>query len=314
MNMDSYKYDLAFSFTQKDEQIAKGLYGLLSDRLKCFLYTESQKEIAFKDGQKAFSDVYNKESRFVVILFNDTYGKTKWTRVEETAIRNRAFDHGFDFCLFIPTEKDVIKPEWLPPTYLYYGLQQWGVTSAAAIIEDRVKSAGGIIREMSAADIAAKSETDITAKKERELNINLANALEEINVLSKLFALEIEKIIVSAPGWNLQYRENKMGGFDAFGQGYTLQSQWHQQYRNSLTDSVLGLILIKGYVEPDGTFNRGCFEETQILHRERFFYYINEQNESGWISESKKKFSTSSNLINDWVNQFVNRIVKSRKR
>lgn len=45
-NEDQFKYDVAFSFLGQDEAIAVQLNDLLSDRLRTFIYSERQLELA----------------------------------------------------------------------------------------------------------------------------------------------------------------------------------------------------------------------------------------------------------------------------
>lgn len=115
--MDDVDYvDVAFSFNALDEGLATQLNDLLSDRMKTFIYSERQRDIAGKDGQEKFSDIYGKAARLVVVLFRPEWGETPWTRVEQGAIRQRAFDEGWDFTTFIPTVQKPTMPKWLPKT------------------------------------------------------------------------------------------------------------------------------------------------------------------------------------------------------
>jgi hypothetical protein len=47
-----YEYEVAFSFNALDEGLATQLNDLISDRMKTFLYSERQREIAGRDGQE----------------------------------------------------------------------------------------------------------------------------------------------------------------------------------------------------------------------------------------------------------------------
>src|SRR5947199_9534189 len=91
----------AFSFHSKDEKLAQQLSDLLSDRFTTFIYSEHQKALAGRDGEKAFNEVFGSKARLVVILHREEWGQTPFTRIEETSIRNRAFTEGYDFTVFI---------------------------------------------------------------------------------------------------------------------------------------------------------------------------------------------------------------------
>jgi hypothetical protein len=92
MSQEQYDYDVAFSFLAGDESVATQLNDLLQDRLKTFLYSKRQGEIAGTDGEKSFNLVFGEKSRLVVVLYRAGWGETPWTRIEETAIRNRGYD------------------------------------------------------------------------------------------------------------------------------------------------------------------------------------------------------------------------------
>lgn len=88
------KYDVAFSFLAQDEHLAAELNDMLQDRLRTFLYSRQQGEIAGTDGEKSFNAVFGEEALLVVVLYREGWGNTAWTRMEETAIRNRAYQGG----------------------------------------------------------------------------------------------------------------------------------------------------------------------------------------------------------------------------
>ena len=85
-----FKYDVAFSFLAMDEQLAVQINDLLSDRFATFLYSERQREVAGTDGAETFTRVFQDEARVVVVLYRSGWGESPWTRIEATAIRNRA--------------------------------------------------------------------------------------------------------------------------------------------------------------------------------------------------------------------------------
>ncbi len=146
---DDFEYDVAFSFNALDEGIATQLNDLLAPRLKTFIYSERQREIAGTDGQESFSAVYGKKARLVVILYRPEWGETPWTRVERDAIKNRSLNDGWDFTTFVPTVDKPSMPPWLPKTRLYVGLERWGIDGAAAAIEARATERGANPRQES---------------------------------------------------------------------------------------------------------------------------------------------------------------------
>ena len=88
-----FKYEVAFSFLQDDEQLALEIADRIRDRVSVgvFVYSERQEELVGTDGVDTFSRIFGEESRIVVVVYREGWGQTRWTRVEETAIRTRGF-------------------------------------------------------------------------------------------------------------------------------------------------------------------------------------------------------------------------------
>jgi hypothetical protein len=135
LTQHEFKYDAAFSFLARDESIAQELNDLIQERVETFLYSKRQEAIAGTDGEKTFNKVFGEDARIVVVLFRDGWGETPWTRIEETAIRNRAYNEGYDFLVLVPLDKNATIPRWLPRTQLWVGFDRWGATGAASVIE-----------------------------------------------------------------------------------------------------------------------------------------------------------------------------------
>ena len=95
-NDDAFKYDIAFSFVREDEGLATQLNDLVQDRYRTFLYSKAQEQLAGTDGERTFNAVFGEQARTVAVLLRPEWGQTPWTRIEETAIRNRAFSQGYD--------------------------------------------------------------------------------------------------------------------------------------------------------------------------------------------------------------------------
>lgn len=315
MNPEEYKYDVAFSFSQQDEQLAYTLYSLLKDRLSCFIYSEEQKKLAGGDGEQLFNSVFSKESRIVVILLRQEYGITKWTRIEETAIHNRGFDEGYDFVILIPTEKQIPPPKWLPKTRLWVGLERWGIESAAGVIEARVQEFGGIVKVETIADIAARSENTINEKRKREELLNSSESILlaniEIKNLKSIFKIQEEEIKAKTENWNIRYRENRHNGVDILSYGYMLYFHFYQQRAYATKDASLLVVIYKGYSDENGNIN-DPFDEHELIVSNKFRFDINDLNQKGWsLSDTRKNFMTSQKLAETWFAKFLSCVIKA---
>jgi hypothetical protein len=138
----STEYDVAFSFLGEDESPAVHIADQVRDRMNVFVYSEQQKGLAGKDGLTEFTATFRERSKVCVVLYRERYGHTKWTRVEETAIKERALESGWDFLLVISL--DGTAPVWLPKTKLWLGFERFGVSGAGSVIDAKVTEAVGI--------------------------------------------------------------------------------------------------------------------------------------------------------------------------
>jgi hypothetical protein len=164
---DAFKYDIAFSFVKEDEGLATQINDLVQDRYRTFLYSKAQDQLVGTDGEKTFNAVFGEEARTVAVLLRPEWGQTSWTRIEETAIRNRAYSQGYDFATFIVTAPRT-PPEWLPKTCIWYDLERFGLNGAATLLERRVQERGGIVVQETLADRVARLQRAQDFNQQRE--------------------------------------------------------------------------------------------------------------------------------------------------
>src|SRR5262245_10017305 len=165
---DSVKYDIAFSFVKEDEVLATQINDRLQDRYRTFLYSKAQEQLVGRDGEKTFNTVFGEQSRTVAVVLRPEWGKTPWTRIEETAIRNRAFSQGYDFTTFLITKPGTDSPAWVPKTRIWYNLERFGLDGAAAVLESRIQDRGGNAVIETLADRAARLRRAQDFDQERE--------------------------------------------------------------------------------------------------------------------------------------------------
>jgi hypothetical protein len=149
-----YAFDVAISFQGTDEALAAEILDLIQDRFRTFIYSKKQDILAGRDGEDRFGEVFSNGARVVIVLCRPEWGQTPFTRIEETAVKNRTFNEGYDFSLFVPTTDPPFVPKWLPKTRLYYNLPRFGVQGLAAVIERLIEERGGTPRVESISDRA----------------------------------------------------------------------------------------------------------------------------------------------------------------
>jgi hypothetical protein len=317
MDKIDYKYDVAFSFVQKDEPLTNHLYKLLKDRMSCFLYSEEQKKLAGRDGENIFNSVFSKESRIVVVLFSKDWGKTKWTRIEETAIKNKGFDEGYDFVILIPTEKEITPPKWLPKNRIWVGLDRWGVESAASVIEAKVIEFDGSIKSESIADKIKKTENNLIEKKKREILLDSGDGLKlafnEVSELKKEIVQQKNQINDRVKDWHFVVRDNNQNGCDIISYGFFLTFHFYQKYSNSADGAYLMISLWNGIFDING-YAVDPFSKNELISTTRLRFDINEYNQRGWSDiETRQNFISSNRLVENWIESLIDTVAKERQ-
>lgn len=290
-----FKYEVAFSFLKEDESIATAINDLLQDRLSTFLYSRRQEELAGTDGEESFGKVFGQEARIVVVLYRNSWGKTFWTRIEETAIRNRAFQEGYDFAVFAPVENDVTLPRWLPMTQIWIGLQRWGIEGAASVIEARVQQAGGSPQEESVSARAVRLKRQMNAETERARFLKSAEGVNAASCEAKAFFDHLEESaihICTETGFELTPKRVQQGIELCAAYG-CLALDWVLRFSNSLDESYLYVELWEGKPDRPGRY----FFNTP-LRRSMTKYSFDRlpTGELGWRRTDMKKFLNSQRL------------------
>ena len=141
---EDFEFDVALSFLAGDEPLALRLSDLIRERLRTFIYSKAQEQLAGRDGEEQFSEVFGKRARLVVILHRQKWGSTPWTRIEMTAIKNRAFDQGYDFTLWVSLDTPANLPDFVPKTRLYADIGTYGEKAVAGVIVAMATERGAV--------------------------------------------------------------------------------------------------------------------------------------------------------------------------
>ena len=187
MRYSNYKYDVAFAFLEKDEPLAIQINDLIKDKLSTFLYSKKLENLSNTKPEKTFIDVFERQSKCVVVLFSNKWGTTPWTAIEEKAIRNRVSVEGFDFLLCISLDNPPDTPKYLPQSRIWTGLSKLGVKGAAIAIEELVLSLRGGLKPES------KTNTKTEIKIEPQFEVESSKFLESVSGL-EIAALELKKL------------------------------------------------------------------------------------------------------------------------
>jgi hypothetical protein len=241
MDNKDYEYEVAISFLAQDEALATSINDLISERFATFIYSRRQEKLAGTDGEETFNAVFAEQSRIVVILYRKGWGETPFTRIEETAIKNRAYNDGYDYTIWVPLDDPPSVPKYVPKTYLWLSLQRFGVEGLAAVVDSKVQSAGGSSGEETAVERAARLRRAQSFAQERELFRTRPEGQKAAQAeLQNIFSLIKESIetINGESGFHLQFKEKDIYEAVVVG-GLGLSLRWHFTWNNRLQDARL---------------------------------------------------------------------------
>ena len=331
MTTDDYRFDIAFSFLAEDEPLAQELSDALQDRLEVFIYSKKQEELAGTDGEETFNRVFGCEARTVAVLYRENWGETPWTRIEKTAIRNRAFEKGYDFVTFIPLEKPALMPEWLPKTRIWLDLERWGVKGATVVLERKAQEAGATPRTETAVQLAQRIQRQDERERRKQSILQspkgFALARDDLKILfTRLdeLAEEIssafnpaepridggehgEEIFIDPAKLEIR-KEHKTDRARQFclAQPYRLDSSdpyhlavtWSQQWANSLQNSKLSVMIWRG------TPYRKLVIEA--VEESTFRYDLDAAETGGWREDAgKQRFLSSAQLADEYMKLLI---------
>lgn len=313
--INNFKYDVAFSFLNDDEKLVRKLNVILSKSLKTFVYFERQKEVAGTDGELTFNTVFGKESRCVVVLYRKNWGKTPWTRIEETAIRNRGYEEGYDFVYFIPLDEPPGSPKWLPKTQILIGLNRWGINCTASVIESRVQSLGGVPKVESLEEKAARIENDLLREKERISFLRSSESVRNANIeIEDLFKI-VHDTLVKIKERNKEFVfEIKKGNntLHVFCKGLTLRFGWYQKYSNSLTEAKLIISIWKGRFRSPNSDDPYLPWDVPVKLTENIYKFNKDKNDIiGWVTNFNDEITPSSKISDKIISRFLDEIYKT---
>lgn len=263
----TFKYDVAFSLLDRHLDTAQDMASLLEGRLDEFLYSEKQLDLAAKDGVDEFTSVFRRDARVVVAIVGNDWGSTKWTRIEETAIKNRGFDEGYDFLVVIPIDGPGSVPDWVPSTHIWTDLDRLGAAGAAAVIERKIADRGKAARPETAVDVEARLAKQQAEELERQRFLRSEDGVKaadaEFNIILELLA---------------QRRDTMKLHVDVGSQGTTVTREtrsltvtWSRRYGNTLDESRLRVTLWDGIrsTHVDHDFRARAASSDLTLHLDR---------------------------------------------
>jgi hypothetical protein len=312
MPIENPKYDVAVSFLSQDGAIAAAIYQKLFEGMQVFFYPRKQEELAGTDGLESMRTPFFDESRVMVVLYRERWGKTPWTRVEETAIKEACLEHGWERLFFIVLDQASVLPAWLPKTHIRLNYAEFGLEQAVGAIKARVQQRGGQHLPLTP---LRRAEIFKTAEQFRldKGRMNTSEGIEAIlNSVSDLFS-EIEKQCadINAQG-HMQIRcgiefqqRNSIQSCGIANHHVGLYVAWLQQWTNSLDNSRLVVRELSGGIIVPGETARFYLREPQLVRETEYSPDLSLAREFGWKEKRGTEFLSSFALAERCVIQFM---------
>lgn len=301
---NDFKYDVAFSFLNDDERLALAINDLIQDRFSTFIYSQHQDELAGRDGQEMFNEIFGIQSRLVVILYRKGWGETNWTRMEEIAIKNRAYEIGYDFTLWIILDGSK-PPQYVPKTRLWYDIERWGNDGAASVIESKINELGGVDKIETSVDIAARADREIQFEVDRRDYLNSTTAVNNAKIFASNLMNELQntcaEIVKENKNLNLNFVKVTTHECKITGPGSIFLVRWYNNWNNTLRDSELEFYIKEGWA-------RGSERNMEFVIQDTFTLDIDHNFKFLWRSNNQSKVFSNTQMVQNLMSKIMDTV------
>jgi hypothetical protein len=314
MTIENPKYDVAISFLSKDEAIAAALHQKLSSGLQVFFYPRNEEDLAGTDGLESMRKIFFDNCRVMVVLYREPWGKTPWTRVEETAIKESCLEHGWQRLFFVVLDRANSIPVWVPQNHVRLNYQDFGLEQAVGAIKARVQDNGGQLLPLTAMKRAETFKAEELFR-QAKLRMNSAEGIESIlSSVAELFQhIKNRCVGINARGF-LQIRcEAVFKEHNAIQSCYMTDGHvglaviWTQPYSNVLDQSSLRISEYKGNLTLPSEMGQNIYlHKPQKLDDVEYLPELSLAREQGWRQDNATEFLSCAALAEECVIRFVN--------
>jgi hypothetical protein len=313
-------YDVAISFVFRDLMTAQALFEELTNSgLKVFFFPRRQEELAGTNGMETMRAPFL-SARVNVVLFRKPWGETPWTRVEDAAISERCFKGGWSTLMFVQLDKTSALPAWLPPTYVRFSFDDYGLTQLVGAIKLRVQEQGGVIKRLDAIGKAeaVRRDADYLADRDRlmrdaawigELQKSVGETMTEFSRLASEINASQKLDVVVGPG---NY------GQMIIRSGYvSMAIGWQQPIINYVGDNAshechLGVAEYSGILSLQGE-NRVYLERPKKLNQHNFKVDVGRDRRLIWRISGKNESIQPSELADYIMQLFLDLVDRAHR-
>jgi hypothetical protein len=320
MALDEPKYDVAISFLAADEAIAAELNRQLSGTMNVFFFPRRQEELAGTDGMESMRKPFYEDSRLMVVLFRDPWGKTRWTAIEELAIKEACFNGEWNRLFFVALDRASTLPGWLPPHYVRYNWEDFGPEQVVGVIKARVLENGGKSSPMTAmkqAELFRQEEEYRAARNSIEWQPGIPAVQAEAKAL--LEAVKVKCDHIRSAGHldldcEMDARQLPRGlGCVITNREVSLAAWWDQPYSNTIRDgAALHVREFNGPLLLPSEAGKMYFVQAKLLKDTPYKPDLFRTRELGWSLKNSNDIIPSSKMADDIVLRFL-RLVEKRR-
>ena len=246
----------------------------------------------------------------MLVLHREQWGKTRWTAIEETAIKEACFNGGWKRLFFIALDKFSQLPNWLPEYYVRYNWEDFGLDQAVGAIKVRVLDNGGQARPLTPLKKAELLQAEAKYQM-RKSRMNSEDGIEKILAKVQELFQQIERQCAEVNANGYLQIETEINAHQAIilrtGQSGMIVI-WHQQYSNRLDDySGLYAREFNGRLILNSELGRIMqLEQPKLIREVKYEPELSRAGEYGWkLTGKSTEFLSSSTLATKCVLQFM---------
>jgi hypothetical protein len=315
MSLENPKYGVAISFLAKDEPIAAALDHKLRESFDVFFFPKKQEDLAGTDGMESMRTPFLEDCRVMVVLYREGWGKTRWTAIEETAVKDACFNGGWKRLFFIALDRTSALPKWLPEYHVRFNWEDFGLEEAVGAIKARVLENGGKrtpLTPLRKAELLREEEEFRSAKS----NMNSFAGLKEIGMQVQGLFAEIERqctaiseSVNASIRWECAFRPGtQQSNCHMSDHTVGLAVIWHQQFGNLLDNSGLIVKEFIGNLLMPSEFHLMQLRKPTEINEILYAPHLSRSGEYGWKLAEKEGFISSTTLGERCVSRFLDLI------
>jgi hypothetical protein len=311
MNNSKFDFDIAISFLSQDETYANKIKTFFSE-LNVFVYSDHQDKIVSKDSDEVFKNIFLYNSKIVVVLYRDGWGKSSNTYIEQEAIKDRIFKNkGTEFLIMVNMTGKETMPPWVSERMIWFDYSRFKIEGLAATINNKYSDLSDTKRIESPRDIAKRKSEEFKFHLKRKAFIEskegVQSATNEFRNLAELLKKDLEKI--NNDHINFNYKEEQGNQIIIRGNLLTLSISWNLIFTNTLESAdeyaSLNIQIMKRNMIIRENWNENSFYN---IYRCSYVYDLFYPDFKGWKEKNGNEFVSSQNIVDELLNKLLENI------